>query len=72
MHAGRRAATADVRSASSYCAANDPRIHVGLGPETRITDVTIRWPDGAFENFGDLPADAIHTLRRGSGTPAAP
>jgi enediyne biosynthesis protein E4 len=69
MQAGSRTITADVRSASSYCAANDPRIHIGLGPETRVTGVSVRWPDGARERFGDLPAGAILTLRRGAGAP---
>ncbi len=66
MHVGNRTVTADVRSASSYCAANDPRVHIGLGPETGVTDITVRWPDGAREDFGDLPAGAVHTLRQGS------
>jgi hypothetical protein len=69
MRAGDRTITADVRSAASYCAANDPRIHAGLGPETRLTAVSVRWPDGTRESFGDLPAGAVHTLRRGTGTP---
>ncbi len=69
MRTGARTVTADVRSASSYCAANDPRVHIGLGPETRVTNISVRWPDGTHKRFADLPADAIHILRRGSGAP---
>ena len=60
--------TRDVRTAYSYCAANDPRIHVGLGPHLEVTDVVVRWVDGVREAFGSFPADGIHTLSRGNGT----
>ena len=58
----------DVRTAYSYCAANDPRIHIGLGPHDRVEDVTIRWTDGTVERFGDFEADRIVFLRRGQNT----
>jgi hypothetical protein len=56
-----------VRAAYSYLASNDPRVHVGLGAATTLADVTIRWPDGTTESFGDQPADRIVTLQRGKG-----
>jgi hypothetical protein len=56
-----------VRAASSYLASNDPRVHVGLGAETTVRSVTVRWPDGVRERFGDMAADRIAVLRRGSG-----
>ncbi|HJZ73557.1 MAG TPA: CRTAC1 family protein [Vicinamibacterales bacterium] len=61
---GSRSIRRDVRAAYSYLASNDPRVHVGLGQETAAHDVTVRWPDGTREAFGDLPADRIATLRR--------
>ena len=66
---GDRRITRDVRTAYSYLAACDPRVHVGLGGADHASDVTVRWPDGRREGFGDLEAQAIHTLRRGAGTP---
>jgi hypothetical protein len=57
----------EVASASSYLSANDPRIHLGLGPETAVPRVVVRWVDGEREAFGPLAADQIHELRRGSG-----
>jgi enediyne biosynthesis protein E4 len=69
MTVGARAIRRDVRAAYSYLASNDPRVHVGLGRETVARDVTVRWPDGARESFGDLPADRIAVVRRGSGRP---
>ncbi len=67
MTVGSRAIRRDVRAASSYLASNDPRVHVGLGQEAVVRNVTVRWPDGARERFGDLPADRIAVLSRGSG-----
>jgi enediyne biosynthesis protein E4 len=67
MTIGARTIHRDVRAASSYLASNDPRVHVGLGNETMVRDVIVRWPNGAQERFGDLPADRIAVLRRGSG-----
>ena len=44
-----------VRSARSYFSSVSPIIHVGLGDETEIHDVTISWPSGTeihFPRFG--------------------
>jgi hypothetical protein len=67
LNLGERTIIRSVRTAYSYLAANDPRVHIGLGDATRVTNVLVVWPDGTRESFGDLPADAIHTLVRGSG-----
>lgn len=55
----------------SYCAANDPRVHLGLGEATRAERVTVTWPDGRVEQFGSLEADRYHALRRGQGRAAS-
>jgi hypothetical protein len=67
MTVGSRTVRRDVRAASSYLASNDPRVHVGLGAATTVRNVTVRWPDGVRERFGDLAADRIAVLLRGSG-----
>ena len=67
MTIGSRTIHRDVRAASSYLASNDPRVHVGLAAETIARNVTVKWPDGAREQFGDVQADRIAVLRRGSG-----
>jgi len=67
MTVGSRTVRRDVRAAYSYLASNDPRVHVGLGQETAVRNVTVRWPDGTRESFGDMPADRIAVLRRGAG-----
>ena len=68
MAAGDRHIIRSVRTGYSYLAANDPRVHVGLGDATDVSNVTVRWPDGEVERFGDLAAGEIHTLRRGEGS----
>ncbi len=57
----------DVRSAYSYLAANDPRVHFGLGRETEILGVVVRWPDGSEEEFGDFAANQIVRIAPGTG-----
>jgi enediyne biosynthesis protein E4 len=67
MTVGTRAVRRDVQAAYSYLASNDPRVHVGLGRETAVRDVRVRWPDGRRERFGDVAGDRIVVLRRGAG-----
>ena len=57
--------TREVRTAYSYLAANDPRIHVGLGSEERVSEVVVRWTDGRSEIFGAFEAGQIVTLEQG-------
>ena len=69
MTIGSRIVRRDVRAAYSYLSSNDPRVHVGLGKETAVRDVSVRWPNGTRERFGDVAADTITVLRRGAGRP---
>lgn len=54
-----------VQVAYSYCATNDPRVHVGLGTAARIDSIDVRWPDGGEERFGPFEAGGIFVVRRG-------
>jgi hypothetical protein len=51
----------------SYCAASDPRVHVGLGGVPDADEVFVRWPDGTEESFGALKGGRYHELRKGTG-----
>jgi len=62
---GERLVTRDVASGWSYASANDPSVHLGLGAETRVTGVSVRWVDGAEQFFGDFEAGRTVVLRRG-------
>ncbi|HEY6267443.1 MAG TPA: CRTAC1 family protein [Candidatus Acidoferrum sp.] len=69
---GTRTLVDEVRSGSSYISNSDMRVHFGLGSAAKIDWVQVRWPIGLVERFENLPVDAIHTLKEGSGTPANP
>ena len=62
-----RELTRVVRSAYSYCAANDAAVHVGLGSESQIDEVEVLWPDGSRETFGPLTAGGTVVIGKGSG-----
>jgi hypothetical protein len=63
---GDRTITRVVLSGSSYAAANDPVVHVGLGERASVDGVEVRWVDGATESFGSFDANRAHSLRRGA------
>jgi enediyne biosynthesis protein E4 len=51
----------------SYCSAQDPRIHFGLGAHMKVDTLEISWPSGAHEVIKDIPADQIVTIQEGKG-----
>jgi hypothetical protein len=69
VKAGTRLFVDEVRSGSSFISSSDMRVHFGFGAATKVDSVQVRWPSGLVEKFDNLPVDAIHTLREGSGTP---
>lgn len=52
----------EVRAGGSYISQNDPRLHFGIGSETTIAEVQIRWPSGKLETLRNLPPDFIYTI----------
>ncbi len=68
---GDRTLRRDVRVAYSYCAANDPRVHFGLGEETSARDVEVLWPGGRSQQLGDFAADRDYVIDAQSTQPAA-
>jgi tetratricopeptide (TPR) repeat protein len=53
----------------SYQSASDPRLHFGLGGETRIEGVEVRWPSGRVDHFASLEADRGYRLIEGDPQP---
>ena len=53
-----------VRTGGSYASARDPRVVFGLGTSVGPRHVTVRWPDGVEQQFGPLPVNRYHVLRR--------
>ncbi len=60
----------EVRGGGSYISQSDLRAHFGLGEARRVERLWVRWPNGLEEEWRDLAADRILTLREGSGTKA--
>jgi Na+-translocating ferredoxin:NAD+ oxidoreductase RnfD subunit len=49
----------EARAGSSYLSSEDPRLHFGLGKETRVDEVVVRYPDGSVTRLRDVAADRI-------------
>jgi hypothetical protein len=50
---------ATVTTAGSYLSSSDKRVHFGLGPETKVQTIEIRWPSGAKQILKDVSIDRI-------------
>jgi hypothetical protein len=57
----------EVRGGSSYLSQNDLRLHFGLGSNGKMSEVSIRWPNGETETLHDVAADFIYTIVEGAG-----
>ena len=67
VRAGTLAQLSEVRGGGSYLSQNDFRLHFGLGKESNIDSVEIRWPSGLMEQLHNLAADNFYTLVEGRG-----
>jgi hypothetical protein len=54
----------DVVVNHSYASACDPRLHFGLGNQSVVERVVVRWPGGAEAVWEDVPADQVLVARR--------
>ncbi|MCA9051832.1 MAG: CRTAC1 family protein, partial [Planctomycetaceae bacterium] len=59
--------------ASGFLSHNDARLHVGLGSDLVILQITVLWPDGPVEQcaevFDNVTVDQSVILKRGAGRP---
>jgi enediyne biosynthesis protein E4 len=67
VRAGKVGQFGEVRAGGSYLSQNDPRLHFGLGAESTMTEVEIKWPSGKIETLRNVPADFIYTIVEGQG-----
>jgi len=51
----------------SYQSAQDPRLHFGLGQQTKIDSIEIIWPSGTTTKLKDLKCDQIIAVKEGEG-----
>lgn len=52
-----------VSTAGSYASASDKRVHFGLGAETRVKLLEIRWPSGVVQRIGHVDVDQVLRVR---------
>ena len=57
----------EVRSGSSYNSSSDLRLHFGLGSETAVKRVSVRWPSGGKESFAVEGVDRMVEFVEGKG-----
>jgi hypothetical protein len=48
-----------VTTAGSYLSSGDKRVHFGLGKQTQVSTIEIRWPSGIMQTLKDVRADQI-------------
>ena len=53
----------------SYLSAHDRRVDFGLGAQSSLEGVAVKWPSGRSEVWKEVEADTITVLREGSGEP---
>ena len=69
IRAGERPVWRRAHTDGSYLSANDIRVHFGLGKDTGLDGVAVRWPSGRTEIWRDCQADTEMTLVEGTGQP---
>ncbi len=72
VHGSRRSWVDELRSGSSYNSSSDLRLHFGLGRETSIASIEIRWPSGGSESFAVSGVDRVVDLKEGTGKQPGP
>src|SRR5258708_3699252 len=48
-----------VTTAGSFASSSDKRVHFGLGRDTRIKEIELRWPSGRIQVLQNVKADQI-------------
>jgi hypothetical protein len=51
----------------SYQSAQDPRLHFGLGQQTKVDAIEILWPSGTATKLTNIKADQIVAIKEGVG-----
>jgi enediyne biosynthesis protein E4 len=58
---------ATVTTAGSYLSSNDKRVHFGLGTESTVKSVNIRWPSGIQQALANVRADQMLDIEEPAG-----
>jgi hypothetical protein len=57
------------KGGGSYASTNDPRLHFGLGTDSRIEKVTVYWPSGKTQEVAGLEPGAYWEVVEGTDRP---
>ena len=68
IHDGTKIQRADNTFSRGYQSSVQHILHFGLGDESVINKVVVKWPDGKEEVFTNVKINQINTLKNGSGT----
>ena len=54
---------AEANTAVGYGSASDRRVHLGLGADDTVTELTVTWPSGKVQTLNKVKADQVLTVR---------
>jgi hypothetical protein len=54
---------AEKKSTTGYLSQNDPRIHFGLGKNTMVERIEIKWPSGKIQVIENIKANQVLTVK---------
>ena len=67
LRAGGKTQLREIASGGSYLSSNDVRAHFGLGNETLVESIQVRWPSGETDELTAVEADRFVHVREGAG-----
>ena len=62
---------ATVSTTGSYLSASDRRLHFGLGADTSVKSIEIRWPSGILQHVENIAANQILTIIEPTTSPSS-
>ncbi|HEX2427486.1 MAG TPA: FG-GAP-like repeat-containing protein, partial [Gaiellaceae bacterium] len=60
---GGRTLVREVHAGSSYLSSEDPRVHFGLGPASRVRSLVVIFPDGREKRLRDVAVDRVVVVK---------
>ena len=69
LKAGEQTQVQEVNPGASYLSSHDPRLHFGIGANTTVDRLEVRWQSGVVQIFENLPANREHVITEFSDTP---
>jgi enediyne biosynthesis protein E4 len=67
LTAGGVAHVEQAKGGMGYMSASDPRIHFGLGKNTKIESLEVSWPSGQIDRLSNVPIDQIIAVQESKG-----